>query len=198
MAEPLDPTRAVDPGKDAENAKILQRLADYMQSDMDESRARLVALWRRYHPEAAQEAPSYLKPLVLSNVRQPGDHASKPDEYWNNDTYHITVRRYRKDPVFQSEGGMVQLGISSLDGTARHDWRDFQAIKNQLAGAECEAFELYPAESRLLDPSNYYTLWCFPGVRRIKIGNEKRDVLDADRALAPQRGFRVPDPLEKP
>ena len=33
------------------------------------------------------------------------------------------------------------------DGTARHDWRDFQAIKNQLAGPECEAFELVPRGS---------------------------------------------------
>ena len=85
---------------------------------------------------------------------------------------------------------MIQLGISALDGTARHDWREFQWIKNQLAGEECEAFELYPAESRLLDPSNYYTLWCFPGLKRIKVGSEEvRRQWDADEALAPQRAL---------
>ena len=88
---------------------------------------------------------------------------------------------------------MVQIGISAIDGTARHDWREFQAIKNQLAGEECEAFELYPAESRLLDPSNYYTLWCFPGVKLLQIGPSIREVLDRDEAFAPQRklGERV-------
>lgn len=96
--------------------------------------------------------------------------------------------RRKPDQVFGTRQGMIQLGINTHDGTARHDWREFQAIKNQLAGPECEAFELYPAESRLLDPSNYYALWCFPGIKRIKVGgNEPRRVWDVDVALAPQR-----------
>jgi len=102
----------------------------------------------------------------------------------------VTVRRWSKDPVFGTGGGMIQIGINALDGTARHDWREFQMIKNQIAGPECEAFELYPAERRLLDPSNYYTLWCFPGLKKIKVGHaEGRRVLDANEALAPQRAF---------
>ena len=58
---------------------------------------------------------------------------------------------------------------------------------DQESGAEpeTEAFELYPAESRLLDPSNYSTIWCFP-VRRLKVGVDVRDVRDADLALVPQ------------
>jgi hypothetical protein len=67
--------------------------------------------------------------------------------------------------------------------------RDHAAIKNQLTGPETEAFELYPAESRLLDPSNYYILWCFPGLHRIKVGQPHRFVRDAHEALAPQRGL---------
>jgi hypothetical protein len=119
---------------------------------------------------------------------QPDDQ--QHPEIWESDVYQVTVRRWSKDPVFGTRGGMIQIGINSHDGTARHDWRDFQGIKNQIAGPECEAFELYPAESRLLDPSNYYTLWCFPALKRIKVGLEEgRRVLDADEALAPQRGF---------
>lgn len=65
-----------------------------------------------------------------------------------------------------------------------------QAIKNQLAGAECEGFELFPAESRLLDPSNYYTMWCFPSLGRLRVGlDEGRRVWDQDEAMAPQRGL---------
>jgi hypothetical protein len=170
----------------------LERLAyvrreQYEQQDPTVERRKLAALWRQHYPAAAVEAPSYLKPLVRVAVRQPDDSPHDPDESWTNDTYFVTLRRRGRDPVFGSSKGMIQLGIAALDGTARHDWRDFQAIKNQLAGDETEAFELYPAESRLLDPSNYYTLWCFPGVRRLKVGEEVRDVREADLALAPQR-----------
>jgi hypothetical protein len=163
--------------------EIIKRLADYAREDVGSQRARLVAEWRRQYPAAANEASSASKPLALIMKREPGEHGSLPDEEYCNDTYYVTLRRHDTDPVFGTRAGMIQLGIASLDGMARHDWRDFQAIKNQLAGPETEAFELYPAESRLLDPSNYYTLWCFPGLRRLKIGQEKREVLDADHAL---------------
>jgi hypothetical protein len=43
--------------------------------------------------------------------------------------------RWKKDPVFGTHGGMVQIGINCHDGTARHDWRDMQNIKNQIAPA---------------------------------------------------------------
>lgn len=167
------------------------RRQEYEQSNPTDERRKLAALWRAHYPEAAAEAPSHMKPLVRVNPDQRKDRPEDPDEQWTNDTYFVTLRRHARDPVFRSDQGMIQLGIAAHDGTARHDWRDFQAIKNQLAGAETEAVELYPAESRLLDPSNYYTLWCFPGVRRLKIGVDVRDVRDADLALAPQRQIAV-------
>lgn len=171
---------------------IKSRIADYLRQDPAEEKRKLVALWQSAHPEAKREQPSYTKPLVCvfsNRPPSPDPPVKEPDEQWTNDTYFVSVRRWQTDRVFGTRGGMIQIGIASLDGTARHDWRDFQAIKNQLAYPECEAFELYPAESRLLDPSNYYTLWCFPGVKRLKIGVEKRDVLQQDEAIAPQRAF---------
>ena len=45
----------------------------------------------------------------------------------------------------------------------------FRPSRTSWSSEECEAFELYLAESRLMDPSNYYTLWCFPGLKRIKL-----------------------------
>ncbi len=169
-------------------AELLTRLEEYSRESPAQSRARLVARWRADHPEAAKETSQALKPLMRMEEWEKNE-PSEPDEIWFNDTYNVTVRRLKKDPVFGSEGGMVQIGVSSFDGTSRHDWRDFQAIKNQLAGPECEGFELYPAESRLLDPSNYFTLWCFPGVKRLKIGQPHRLVRDADVAWAPQRAL---------
>ena len=93
-------------------------------------------------------------------------HLDDPDEQWTNDTYF--VERCVGKPLIRYLGadkGMIQLGIASVGyGTARHDWRDLQAIKNQLAGKETEAFTLYPADSRLLDPCNYYSLVVLPRI----------------------------------
>jgi hypothetical protein len=74
-------------------------------------------------------------------------------ERWKNDLYVVGLRRgYDTD--------LVWLTIRRCDGKAIYrDWRDFQAIKNQLIGEECEAIELYPAESRLLDAANQYHLY---------------------------------------
>jgi len=166
-------------------ALLRDRLKDYQEGGLVELRDRLVAAWKKAHPAASGEASAAIGPLMRTEPhvkRRPDD----PDEIWINDVYQVTLRR-RPDAVFGSHAGMIQLGVSTHDGTARHDWREFQAIKNQLAGPECEAFELYPADSRLLDPSNYYSLWCFPGVRRIKVGHEERRVMDSDIAVAPQR-----------
>jgi hypothetical protein len=57
---------------------------------------------------------------------------------------------------------MKHLSICRTDKQAVHDWRAFQRIKNELAGPEWEAVEIYPAESRLVDMANQYHLWCFP------------------------------------
>jgi hypothetical protein len=191
------PSRFTDDPEPIDPRVIAERLGDYLHHGAGAEREQLVAFWRQAHPEAASQPASWFHPLVLlSRVRVPVRHVARfpmeqfqPDETWTSDVYTVAVRRYVNDPVFRSSGGIVQLGIASVDGSARHDWRDFQCIKNQLAGAECEAFELYPAESRLLDPSNYYSLFCFPALKRIKVGIELRRVLDAEDALSPQRAF---------
>lgn len=182
LPEPLD---------EAARMQMLKRLQDYEPDSLanpENLRALLIARWRAAHPEAAVETSPAFRPLMkFEEYRK--DAPSQPDEFWFSDVYQVSVRRHKKDPVFGSGGGMVQLGISSHDGTARHDWRDLQQIKNAIAGPECEAFELFPAESRLLDPSNYYTIWAFPGVKRLRIGNPDRLVRDADMAWAPQRAL---------
>ena len=169
--------------------EIRRRLGDYSAKDMQKERNKLVQAWREAHPEAAAQPPSERHHPLMQVEAGAVDDKDRP-EVWHSDIYQVLVRRYSEDPVFGTRGGMVQIGIHTLDGTARHDWREFQWVKNQMAGDECEAFELYPAESRLIDPSNYYTLWCFPGLKRIKVGvDDERRVFDADEAAAPQRGF---------
>lgn len=81
----------------------------------------------------------------------------------------------------------AMLQICRSDGGSVFDWRDLQQIKNQVCGDNWEAIELFPAESRLKDPSNARYLWArhtpFP------FGFMGRVVLDVDEAIAPQRGF---------
>jgi hypothetical protein len=171
---------------------LLSRLRDYDRESTDTLRAMLIDRWKKEHPLAAAEQSTQLKPLMRHDIAR--RTADDPDEAWYNDLYYVSLRR-KRDHVFGSDAGMIQLGIASHDGTARHDWRHFQEIKNALAGPECEAFELYPAESRLLDPSNYYSLWCFPGIRKLKVGQDVRDVRDRDTAaLAPQRALPPAEP----
>jgi hypothetical protein len=168
---------------------VKERLRNYDEVKAKRDRERLSQYIAEAHPLAAMEVSEVFQSLTR-NEKWIKQDPSDPDEYWHSSIYDVALRRHRKDPVFNSKGGMIQLGISAVDGTAKHDFRDMQEIKNQLAGPECEAFELYPAESRLLDPSNYYSLWCFPSIRRLNIGqNEHRRVWDQNEAMAPQRGL---------
>lgn len=105
-----------------------------------------------------------------------------------NAVYTAVLRRYADGWPFGG-GKWAHIGIHCQDGEARHDWRDFQAIKNDLVGPDWEALELYPAESRLLDPSNYYMLWCAP---KIPLGKfVGRQVTGHLNCLAPQRPFAL-------
>jgi hypothetical protein len=82
-------------------------------------------------------------------------------EIWRNDVYQV-LRRVVPPEEKGLSMPMVHLNIRRIDGEPiLRDWRDFQEIKNQLVGPECEAVELYPAESRKVDTSNKYHLWCF-------------------------------------
>lgn len=125
---------------------------------------------------------------------QPLQHVGDEDseglryECWENARYFCSVRRHKKG-FFLKNAPYIVIGISNTDESAFHDWRDFQAIKNQIAGKEWEAIELYPAETRLKDPSNHFYLWCVPkGILQFGLPGGRR-VLDAHEAIAPQRPF---------
>lgn len=108
--------------------------------------------------------------------------------HWQSAEYYGCIQRFERG--FPIGGGeYAVLSITAADDSARHDWREFQQLKNYLFTEEHEAVELYPAESRLCDPSNRFYLWVVPfGV--IKWGLPfGRNVLDRDQAIAPQRPF---------
>lgn len=74
-------------------------------------------------------------------------------EVWGNSQVTVSVFR-------DVEHKGVRVSYHRRDRAPIRDWRIGQRIKNEIAGPEWEAVELYPAESRLLDESNEYHLWC--------------------------------------
>lgn len=78
------------------------------------------------------------------------EHEAANEEVWVNDTYQVAIRKNEM---------LAHLSIKRIDRETIHDWRELQAIKSALVGAECEGVELYPAESRVVDTANQYHLW---------------------------------------
>lgn len=126
------------------------------------------------------------RPKFEGETRMPEGMMAKN---WTNGFYWGFLRTF--DDGFPIGGGpYTVISIVSHDGTARHDWREYQQLKNYLVGPEWEALELYPSESRLVDPSNCFYLYCVPpGV--IPWGGPMgvRNVLHPRDAIAPQRAF---------
>ena len=57
---------------------------------------------------------------------------------------------------------LVRITVIRLDNQPVRSWKDLQEIKNIFVGPECEAVEVFPAESRLMDTANEYHLWAHP------------------------------------
>ncbi len=136
----------------------------------------------------AREISSKMKPSARWEKLEPTSEADVGVLCYENSIYQVTLRQYDVGWPFGG-GKWAKLGISSKDGAPRHDWRDFQKIKNDTVGTNWEAIELYPDEGRLLDPSNYYILYCAP---RIPVGEFGRRVLaNETNCIAPQRPFAI-------
>lgn len=135
--------------------------------------------WREFYAE--NRAHGFTKDAISDTFKH-----LKRCEYWKNDQYQVAIDK-------ETEGNTTpmrvwHLSIKRLDKQPIHDWRDLQEIKNQLIGPECEALELYPAESRLMDTANQFHLWAFPDGEFIPFGYQTpRVVTDKGLGDAVQR-----------
>lgn len=103
-------------------------------------------------------------------------------ELWLNSHYTVHLR-YLEGAG--NDNGWLHLSIRHNDRKAVRDWRHFQRIKNDLAGDEREAIEIYPSETRLVDEANSYHLWVLPAGQQIPVGfTAGRLTGDADAARA--------------
>lgn len=140
---------------------------------------------RKWFPMIKQE--EYQCPLADRNGNSV--HVMETVEVWTNQYYTATCRKYPEGWEFGG-GAWARIGIYCENGQPLHDFRDMQRIKNDLVGAEWEGIELFPSESRLVDPSNYYILYCAPS---IPIGIARRNILNVHNCLAPQRPWHPSD-----
>lgn len=58
-------------------------------------------------------------------------------------------------------GGVRHLAIASLSGI-RPTWWEAQRIKDELAGPEATAVEVYPPQAEIVDQADMYHLWVLP------------------------------------
>lgn len=125
------------------------------------------------------------KPCPMSGVRGPHD------EFYKNDTHAVIVTpcNYDKLPEDRLMDGWVVLSIRRIDRAAECDWRIFQRIKNDLAGPEREAVQLFPAMSRVVDTSNQYFLMVAPKGYRIGLGYLDQLVVAHDAISRVQHGW---------
>jgi hypothetical protein len=76
--------------------------------------------------------------------------------------------------VVEIKPGIKHISYHRRDRAPIRDWRVGQRVKNELAGPEWEAMELYPAESRVVDTSNEYHLYAFDGELPVGFSNGER------------------------
>jgi hypothetical protein len=126
-----------------------------------------------------ETAPEDLHPRVLAETARHYGISEQRVLEWVKATYADTLC-FINDIYFveltPTGRGALLITIRRRDGGIVKDWRDFQEIKNQLAGDEREAVELYPAESRKVDTANKFHLWVLPEGVQFDFGFPERDV----------------------
>lgn len=121
------------------------------------------------HPKLVETTAQHYN-ITLDEARAWLDEEHRNARYFVNDLYQVQAATVGKNDE------MLHLNIRRRDGGMFKDWRHFQQIKNEIAGPECEAVEIYPAESRKVDTTNKWHLWVLPPGVKLDLGWGKRDV----------------------
>ena len=140
--------------------------------------------------EPMQRGTRVTDPQLIELAAQDPDiaeHLKLASEVWLNNQYMATVYRFR-----DGKPDVQCLSIRRLERMAIDNWRHKQRIKNEIAGPDVDAFELYPMRSRTVDQANQYWVWCMrPGVE-LPVGFSERTVsgdVDERFPMSRQRPF---------
>jgi hypothetical protein len=154
------------------------------------------------HPRGGQLKPSSKRKLPKHKVEQLVVNAQKlysdltkeqvvrsieqteNAETWENKLYQVQVRRGAEADhlvhVDELQGKCTWLSIKRLDRKPVNSWQDLQTIKNRLCGTDCDAIQMFPKESRLVNTVNQYHLIVTPPEINFPFGWKTRLVLEAE------------------
>lgn len=111
-----------------------------------EARARKSGFWGRWELVSNDEARDKFRSLVGRDPRG-----------WLREV----TRCHRCVPFAVLERpvqGATHLAVTCLSGE-RPSWREMQRIKNDLAGSDRQAVEIYPPEDQIVDEADMYHIW---------------------------------------
>ena len=105
------------------------------------------------------------KKQLKASLKKNIEHLKKC-ELWSNEKFMIQVYKGSDADemihIDQLKGKCTWLSIRTQDRNTNISWAELQDIKNTLCGKECDALQMYPKESRLVDSSNQYHLIVLP------------------------------------
>lgn len=82
------------------------------------------------------------------------------EDFYANSHYLVFTRTLHA--TFKDQPDGLHLSMRTVENDTRHDWREMQRVKNDIAGKHWEGVEIYPDVDRLVDSANQYHLWCWP------------------------------------
>jgi hypothetical protein len=95
-----------------------------------------------------------LQPATVTHEQYDEHGLRAPDRCYVNDLYSVFVHELEHD--------VLHVSLHRHNRAPVRDWRHLQQIKNEVAGPERIAVEVFPAESQLVDAANEYHLFVWP------------------------------------
>lgn len=115
-----------------------------------------------WQPMKKLENGAAISEMMKRNAQAHGLPYTGHDAVWLNDRYQAYVTYWERIDGTPIEGMVKEISFKRHDKEWPNDWRDALRIKNEIAGPEVEAVELYPAMERVVDTANQRFLWCYP------------------------------------
>ncbi len=124
---------------------------DVLKTVPPKERHRLLALERKYR--ASGEWGPW-DPLPLAPGQGGYGWAGQCHQARRNRVFAVLVRL--------DASGVVHLAVSSLSGI-RPSWPEMQRIKDEIAGPDATAIEVYPPKAHVVDEADMFHIWVLRG-----------------------------------
>lgn len=125
--------------------------------------------------------PAVIKELMaterkLRRLGKWGDWENPPLPHVQSDGWLSQVHKVHRNRVFSvlerlDFCGVTHLAVTSLSGE-RPTWWEMQRIKNELAGKDATAIEVYPPHDQVVDGADMFHIWVLRGNLPFGLHNE--------------------------